>query len=69
MTKQLGELKISKNADYYNKVVESLEAEGFIMVLQYETTSDRYYIIAEKEAEEWQEKKLRIIIESESEVL
>ena len=52
MTKQLGELKISKNADYYNKVVESLEAEGFIMVLQYETTSDRYYIIAEKEAEE-----------------
>ena len=52
MTKQLGELKIKKSADYYGKVVEALEAEGFIMVFQFETTSEKYYIIAEKEAEE-----------------
>lgn len=69
MAKQLGELKINKSADYYDKVVEALEEKGFIMVFQFETTSEKYYIIAEKEAEEWQEKKLRIIIESESEVL
>lgn len=52
MTKQLGELKINKDADYYDKVVEALEAKGFIMVFQFETSSEKYYIIAEKVKDE-----------------
>ena len=49
MTKQLGELKINKSADYYDRVVKALEAAGFIMVFQFETTSEKYYIIAEED--------------------
>ena len=52
MLKQLGELKISKSADYYGKVVEALENAGFVLVLSLETTSDSYYIVAESENKE-----------------
>lgn len=49
MTKQLGELTIKKSADYYDKVVKALEDAGFVIVLRTETTTDRYYIVAESE--------------------
>lgn len=52
MTKQLGELTIKKSADYYDKVVKALEDAGFIIILSTETTTDRYYIVAESEGEE-----------------
>lgn len=49
MIKKLGELIINRSADYYDRVVKALEAEGFIIVLSVETTTDRYYIVAERE--------------------
>jgi hypothetical protein len=47
MNKKLAELKVIKSADYYNKVVEALEKAGYLLVLEAETTTDRYYIVAE----------------------
>ena len=49
MNKQLAELTVKKSADYYGKVAKVLEDAGFIMVLTSETTTDRYYVIAESE--------------------
>lgn len=49
MNKKLAELTVEKSADYYNKVVKVLEDAGFVMVLTVETTTDRYYIVAESE--------------------
>lgn len=49
MNKKLAELTVSKSADYYDKVIKTLESAGFVIVLDYETTSDRCYIVAEKE--------------------
>lgn len=49
MNKKLGELTIKESADYYNKVVKALEDAGFVIVLDCETTTDRYYIVAESE--------------------
>lgn len=49
MNKQLGELTIKKSADYYDKVVKTLENAGFIIILSIETITDRYYIVAESE--------------------
>lgn len=49
MTKQLGELTIKKSADYYDKVVKALENAGFVIVLSTETTTEKYYIVAESE--------------------
>lgn len=49
MNKQLGELTIKKSADYYNKVVKALEDAGFVIILSMETTTDKYYIVAESE--------------------
>lgn len=49
MNKKLGELKVNKSADYYGKVVKALEDAGFIIVLDHETTSEAYYIVAESE--------------------
>ena len=46
MNKQLAELKVDRLADY-NKIIKALEDAGFIIVERMETTSDRYYIIAE----------------------
>lgn len=51
MTKQLGELKIKKSADYYDKVIKALEEAGFVIVLSTETTTEKYYVVAEKESE------------------
>ena len=49
MNKQIAELTVKKSAEYYNKIVKALEDAGFIMVLTVETTTERYYIIAESE--------------------
>lgn len=52
MNKKLAELTVIKSADYYNKVVEVLENAGFVLVLNCETTTDRYYTVAESEDKE-----------------
>ena len=52
MNKQLGELTIKKSADYYDRVVKALEDAGFVIILSTETTTDRYYIVAESEDKE-----------------
>ena len=49
MIKQLGELKIKKCADYYDKVVKALEDAGFTIILSTETSTDNYYIVAKSE--------------------
>ena len=49
MNKKLAELEVNKSADYYNKVVKSLEEAGYLIVLDYETSTDRRYIVAESE--------------------
>lgn len=52
MNKKLGELKVNKSTDYYDKMVKTLEDAGFILVFDFETTSERYYIVAKSESEE-----------------
>ena len=52
MNKKLAELTVRKSADYYNKVVKALEDVGFVLVLDCETTTERYYIVAESEDSE-----------------
>ena len=49
MNKELAELTVNKSADYYDKVIKALEDAGFIIVLRMETSTDRYYIVAESE--------------------
>ena len=49
MNKKLAELTIRKSEDYYDKVVKALEDAGFVLVLDCETTTERYYIVAESE--------------------
>lgn len=49
MYKKLGELKVDTFSDYYDKVVKALENAGFILVLETETTSTKYFIVAERE--------------------
>lgn len=55
MYKKLAELTVNKSSDYYGKVVKALEEAGFLMVLETETTTDRYYIVAEDENKEYEE--------------
>ena len=49
MLKKLAELHVKKNDDYYNEVVESLEKEGYTVILSAETTLMNYYLIAKEE--------------------
>ena len=49
MNKKLAELTVKISADYYDKVAKALEDAGFVLVLDSETTSDRYYTVAENE--------------------
>lgn len=48
MIKQLGKLEIRKSADYYDKVVKALEDAGFVIILSAETSTDKYYIVADE---------------------
>jgi hypothetical protein len=52
MNKKLAELKVDKTADHYDKVVETLENAGFVLVLDVKTTFDSYYIVAERSEKE-----------------
>ena len=52
MNKKLGELKVVKSADYYDKMIKVLEDAGFVLVLDYETTTEKYYIVVESEGEQ-----------------
>lgn len=49
MNKKLAELTVKKSADYYNKVIKALEDAGFIIILEEDTLTDKYYIVAERE--------------------
>lgn len=49
MIKQLGELKVNKSDDYYDKIVQTLEEAGFVIVLVLETSFEKHYIVAESE--------------------
>ena len=49
MIKKLGELKVKKSADYYDEMMKTLKDAGFVLVLDCETTSEKYYIIAKSE--------------------
>lgn len=49
MNKKLAELSIKKSEDYYDKILKTLEDAGYVIVLINETTSDKYYIVAESE--------------------
>lgn len=55
MNKKLAELTVRKSADYYNKVVKALEDAGFVIVLDCETITERYYSVAESEVEDGKE--------------
>ena len=47
MNKKLAELTVRTSADYYNKIVKALEDAGFVLVLDYETLTEKIYIVAE----------------------
>ena len=49
MDKKLAELTVKTSSDYYNKVVKALEDAGFVLVLDYETITEKIYIVAESE--------------------
>ena len=51
MNRKLANLTVSKQENHYDKVIKALEDAGFVIVLAMETTTDRYYIVAEKEVE------------------
>ena len=47
MNKKLAELTVRTSTDYRNKVVKALEDAGFVLVLDYETLTEKIYIVAE----------------------
>lgn len=51
MIKKLGRLEIRKSSDYYDDVVKALEKAGFVIVLETETSTEKYYIVAKSEKE------------------
>ena len=50
MLKQLGKLEIRKSADYCDTVVKALEEAGFVIVLELETTTENYYVVAKEDS-------------------
>ena len=46
MKVKLAELKVKKSADYKDKIVAILEREGFTIVEEIDTMSEKYYTIA-----------------------
>ena len=52
---QLGKLEIRKSADYDNEVAKALKEMGFTLIIECETTTDRYYTIAKEGESEWEE--------------
>jgi len=52
MNRELAKLTVRKLADYYDKVATALEEAGFVLVIESDTLTERYYIVAEKDEEE-----------------
>lgn len=46
--KKLAELKVDTFSDYYDKVAKALEKAGFTLVIESETTSTKYIIVADE---------------------
>lgn len=55
MLKKLAVLDVRKSDDYHGKVVKALEAAGFVVVRDIETTFDATYTIAEQDEEDEEE--------------
>ncbi len=51
MNKKLANLTVEKSADYYDSIVKTLEKAGFLIVLEYETTNEKCYMVAKAESE------------------
>ena len=51
MNKKLAELTVRTSADYFNKIVKTLEDAGFVLVLDHETLMEKIYIVAERSEE------------------
>lgn len=52
MWKKVANLQVNKNKDYYRKTVKALEDAGFMLIIETETFSDIFYVIASKEDNE-----------------
>lgn len=52
MLKKCGTLIVKKSVDYNDKMVKALIDAGYTLVLETETTTEKYYIVAEGEDEE-----------------
>ena len=52
MVKKLGELKVNKSDDYYDKIAQTLEKAGFVLVLESETIFEKHYVVAESKDNE-----------------
>lgn len=48
MYKEIGLVTVKKSVDYYNKLLRAIEDAGYILILTAETSTDRYYIVAER---------------------
>lgn len=48
MFKKIAELKVNKDADYYNTIVKALEKDGFKLIIELESTFETHYIIAKE---------------------
>lgn len=48
MYKEIGLVTVKKSEDYYNKLIKVIEDAGYILILTTETSTDRYYIVAER---------------------
>lgn len=48
MYKKLGEVRINKTDDRYEKIAKALEEAGFAIIVEFETSSDKHYIVAEE---------------------
>lgn len=51
MYKRLANLNVDKSEDYYNEIVKALKNAGFLIVLDCETTTSSYYIVAKEDEE------------------
>lgn len=48
MLKKLAELKVNRSADYFNSIVKALEKDGFKIIIEVETTTEIFYIVAKE---------------------
>lgn len=48
MLNKLAELKVNIQKDYKDKVIKAIEDAGLVVVHEFDTTTDRFYTIAER---------------------